>query len=64
MKASKTYLSAALFIVAAISFIVMVCGFFIRTTATGYYAVWVFGLSFFPAVFLNVPSDMGKRDVD
>ena len=63
MKALKTYLSIVLLAIAAISFIVMVFGFFVRPSVTGFTAMWVFGLSFFSAVFLNVPDDMGKRAV-
>ena len=62
MKALKPYLTVTLLAIAAISFIVMVFGFFVRPSVTGFIAIWVFGFSFSFAIFLNLPDDMGKRD--
>lgn len=57
MKALKTYLLIATGVITVLSFIVMVFGYFIRTTATGFIASWVFGLSFCMFVHLGIPSD-------
>ena len=57
VKAWKPYLLIAALAVAAISFIVMVFGFFVRQTVTGYFASWVFAASFCLFVNLGIPDD-------
>ncbi|MBR4926422.1 MAG: hypothetical protein IKZ61_11870 [Prevotella sp.] len=62
MKASKKYLSIVTLAVAAISFVVMVAGFFIHRTVVGFFALWVFALSSYLFVHLCIPDDdFGKK---
>lgn len=64
MKSSKIYLLVALLVIAAISFIVMVTGFFFSTSLTGFTAMWVFGVSSVALVFLCLPGSDDKGIVN
>ena len=57
MSKYKTYLSIVTLIIAAISLVVMVFGFFIHTTLAGFFAACVFGLSFYMFVQQGIPKD-------
>ena len=64
MKKIKPYLQLASLVTTVISLLVVVFGFFIRQTVAGYFATWVFALSFFVFVNLGIPSDDSKPEED
>ena len=57
MKSFKEKLVGVLFFIASISFVLVIVFWLIIPSVVGFIAIWVFGLTFFPAVFINISED-------
>lgn len=64
MKSFKEKLVGVLFFIASISFVLVIVFWLIIPSVVGFIAIWVFGLTFFPALFIGLPDDEDKGFID
>jgi hypothetical protein len=64
MKKLKDYICFACMVIAAISFFVMIWGWFIHPAIYGFWAGLICGLSFTVGLFIGIPDDEDKGIID